>query len=483
MNLSNYFKTSSLDNCYIKTFSSNTSIKYGDGNVQILKPTNNNLELTLPSHFATGLFLLYNDSIYTIKIFIENDTNKYNIQPNYIYRLICDGLFWTIVESEEMADNEYQLYNSNVLSTRQNIFNTSLTNSLDIAYTKYNNEEYVIVAYSNGTYGNKGATRIGRLESGNVVWGNEFFFNSIDSDSIFVEVLSNSRIVVSYHDVMNGKGYAISAFLDEINLTIDFQDIATHTTEYSATDVTNVTMKKISDYVTLITFKDLDNNYGTAVSCATSATCTTVCSTKQVFNNDDTGHIGFGHITTGKTIIGYFDENSNTAYAVIANVMGSSVTFYNRFKFNYGGTEFIDISKIDESNATQFIIAYKNEFLSGKGCMLLGEIVNTNELSTQDYEHTVTDGEAEYFSLATIPSLSNKLTFAYKDVADAGYGKLFTFFVDGSNILNFNNKYTFNENEVANIPLINIDDNSFTNILIGHQEEGLVKYGMVSVIS
>jgi len=481
MNLSNYFK-SVLDKCFVKTFSSNTTFKYGDGNVQILIPTYDDLELSLPAHYDSRIIIIYNDSNHTIKTAMSGNVTFYDLLPYHIYRLIADGSKWTIVESEKMEDT-YHLYNSNVLSTRQNLFNTSLTNSLDIAYTKFNNNEYVIVVYSEGSSGNKGVARIGRFEAGNINWGNKFYFNAIDTDNIFVEVLSNSRIVVSYRDVTHGKGYAISAFLDETNLTIDFQDISTNTTEYSATDISNVTMKKISDYVTLITFKDLDNNYGTAITCATSSTCTTVCGSKKVFNTDDTGHIGFGHVASGKTIIGYFDINTNIAYVLLANIAGSSISFSDKYIFNRGLTEFIEISKIDELNDTQFIIAYKNNAIYGKGCILLGTIADTNELFTQDYEYVVTDGEAGYFSMATIPSLNNKLTFAYKDIADSGYGKLFTFFVDDSNILNFNNTYTFNENEVANIPMINIDDNLFTNILIGHQEESLVKYGMVSVIS
>ena len=204
----------------------------------------------------------------------------------------------------------------------------------------------------------------------------QFVGNRIFETSPVYDTNSN-KVVISYKNASNSKGYAIVGTVDNVANTMTFGS----PTKFETGNVSDP---------------------------------------RAVFDSSN-----------NKVVIAYSD-NGNSSYgtAVVGTVSGDSISFGTPVVFNSGSSE--QIAAVFDSNANKVVIAYKNGGNSQRGDCHVGNVSGTS-ISFGSRVTFNSSGTTNYISAVFNPD-NNKVVIAYRDDSASSYGKIINGTVSGTSI-------------------------------------------------
>ena len=263
-------------------------------------------------------------------------------------------------------------------------YNSSTSRYNNIAYDS--NAQKVVIAYRNDGNLNYGTAVVGTVSGTSITFGAPVVFNSATTNMTKGSIVfdSNSNKVV-----------------------IGFIDIGT-------------------------------SSYGTAVVGTVSGTSISFGS-KSLFLNSQTDDIAMTfNSDSNKVIIFYrYITSSNTGYASVGTVSGTSISFGSRVQFNSGTT--LETSAAFDSNSNKAVVFYRDNGNSEYGTARVGTVSGTS--ISFGSEVVFNTGTSNKMSSA-FDSNSNKIVLAYNDEPDGYKGKCIIGTVSGT-LISFGSPVVF----------------------------------------
>ena len=327
-------------------------------------------------------------------------------------------------------------------------FNTGATQGFAAAFDS--NTGKVVIAYTDGTDGQRGKARVGTVDPANnsislgsaVTWQD----SEVTGDQMSCVFDSNAnKVVIFYTDTNNPStddrtGTAIVGTVS--GTSISFGTKAAF--ESGNTQFITATFDSTNNKA-VVFYRDADNsNYGTAAVGTVSGTSISFGS-PVVFNSANTPFLGCSFDSNaGKILVVYKDVgNSNYGNSIVGTVSGTSISFGSEVTFlSANGGHY---ATIFDSSANKHVVLYDNPSDNNYGYARVGTISGTSvSYGTAAKFET---GQAEYM----------------QGVFDSNAGKVAIIFKDGSN----SNRPTFVSGTVSGT------DISFDTPVVMKDVEGL----------
>ena len=278
----------------------------------------------------------------------------------------------------------------------------------------------VVVAFSDGTDGQKGKAIVGTVNPSNnsISFGTEVVFQNseITGDQMDCVFDSNSnKIVIFYTDTNNPStndrtGTAIVGTVSGTSISFGTKTAF----ESGNTQFITATFDSTNNKVAVF-YRDADNsNYGTAAVGTVSGTGISFGS-PVVFNSANTPFLGSSFDSNaGKIVVVYKDVgNSNYGNAIVGTVSGTSISFGSEATFlaaNGGAYE-----TIFDSSANKHVVVYDNPGDNNYGYARVGTVSGTS------------------ISFGTAAKFETGVAELMRGVYDTGAGKVVIVYKDGSN--------------------------------------------------
>ena len=201
------------------------------------------------------------------------------------------------------------------------------------------NAQKVVIAYNDNANSGYGTAIVGTVSGTSISFGTEVVFdaNTITMPYKMVYDPDSQKVVIAYRNGGTTQGKAVVGTVS--GTSISFGSVATFTT--SDARGINMIYDTVNDRV-VVPYMDFSNsNYGTAAVGTVSGTSISF-GTPVVFQSENTssGAIGAAFDTSnGKTVFTYIRRSdSDSGYAIVGTVSGTSISFGTAVKFNDGET-------------------------------------------------------------------------------------------------------------------------------------------------
>ncbi len=244
------------------------------------------------------------------------------------------------------------------------VFNATNGSTSQIAATFDSNSNKVVLAYAEGSVGNKGTAVVGTVSGTSISFGTAVEFKNAEiSETGIAFDSSNNKVVIAYKDHGNSDyGTAIVG-------TVSGTDISfgTAVVYESANSLRNRVVFDSSNNKIVIGYRDGGNSsYGTAIVGTVSGTSISFGSAA-VFESgasiDDLS--GVFDTTNNKVVFAYRDEGTSPQYngnAVVGTVSGTSISFGTPVEFHAGSGGSIQATSTAFSpDAEKVLIAYSSD--------------------------------------------------------------------------------------------------------------------------
>ena len=244
------------------------------------------------------------------------------------------------------------------------VFNATNGSTSQIAATFDSNSNKVVLAYAEGSVGNKGTAVVGTVSGTSISFGTAAQFENAEiSETGIAFDSSNNKVVIAYKDHGN------SSYGTAIVGTVSGTDISfgTAVVYESANSLRNRVVFDSSNNKIVIGYRDGGNSsYGTAIVGTVSGTSISFGSAA-VFESgasiDDLS--GVFDTTNNKVVFAYRDEGTSPQYngnAVVGTVSGTSISFGTPVEFHEGsGGSIVATSTAFSPDAGQVFIAYSSD--------------------------------------------------------------------------------------------------------------------------
>ena len=244
------------------------------------------------------------------------------------------------------------------------VFNATNGSTSQIAATFDSNSNKVVLAYAEGSVGNKGTAVVGTVSGTSISFGTAVEFENAEiSETGIAFDSSNNKVVIAYKDHGN------SSYGTAVVGTVSGTDISfgTAVVYESANSLRNRVVFDSSNNKIVIGYRDGGNSsYGTAIVGTVSGTSISFGSAA-VFESgasiDDLS--GVFDTTNNKVVFAYRDEGTSPQYngnAVVGTVSGTSISFGTPVEFHEGsGGSIVATSTAFSPDAGQVFIAYSSD--------------------------------------------------------------------------------------------------------------------------
>ena len=255
---------------------------------------------------------------------------------------------------------------------------------------------------------------------------------------------STGKVVVAFSDGTDGqKGKAIVGTVDPSNNSISFgSEVVFQNSEITGDQMDCVFDSNANKVV--ICYTDTNNpstnsRTGTAIVGTVSGTSISF-GTKAAFESGKTKYIvATFDSNSNKVVVAYEDDdNSDYGTAAVGTISGTDISFGTPVVFDSQATEFHGISF--DSNANKVVIAYRDFGLSIEGRAVVGTVSGTSI----SFGSTVsfTPASADFFS-PVYDSVNDKTVIFYRDANNSDYGTAKVGTVSGTSI-SFGDAVVFN---------------------------------------
>jgi|DEB0MinimDraft_12_1074336.scaffolds.fasta_scaffold11280_3 hypothetical protein len=348
--------------------------------------------------------------------------------------------------------------------------------------TRYNNIAYdsnaqkVVIAYRNDGNSNYGTAIVGTVSGTSITFGTPVVFNSattnMASDSIVFDS-SNNKVVIGFRDDGNSlygtaivgtvSGTSISFGSESIFLNAQAEDIA------MAFDSNSNKVVIFYRYVGL-------SNTGYASVGTVSGTSISFGSRVE-FNNGETLETTSVFDSSNNKVVIFYRDNGNSEYgtARVGTVSGTSISFGSEVVFNTGTSNMM--SAAFDSNSNKIALAYNDEPDSYKGKCIIGTVSGTSISfgSPVVFESL----NAYFYNAVTFDSVYNKIVVAWMQNNGGTYtSKVAVGTISGTSI-SFDTPVTFLSGYSQNAT-ITYDSNSESAVIV-YLDNSNSGYGTASV--
>ena len=171
-------------------------------------------------------------------------------------------------------------------------------------------------------------------------------------------------------------------------------------------------------------------------------------------------------------VIAYMDgNNSNYGTAIVGTISGNSITFSSPSVFESAGVFNLSMA-FDNSNPSNFIIAYTDQGNSNYGTAIIGTISGT---SLSYGTAVVFNSGATSDSIGADYLVSNKFVVAYQDGGNSNYGTAIIGTVSGTNI-SFGSESVFESAATYGVK-VKKDPNATDIFVVAYLDNGNSNYG------
>ena len=293
--------------------------------------------------------------------------------------------------------------------------------------------------------------------------GTPVVFNAGNSTPDVVFDSTNNKVVVVYTDDGNsGYGTGIVGTVSGTSISFGSEVV------FNSGNTAQPKVAFVGGGKVVVTYRDSGNNqYGTAVVGTISGTSISFGSEvvfQSVYASMET--IAYDS-TNDKVVISYKNESNNSAYAIVGEVSGTSISFGSPTYF-HGNLYYIDNTFV---GGGKVVVAYRDTGNSNYGTARVGTVSGT---SISFGSESVFESSAIVRIDGVYDSINDKLILAYRDEGDSNKGKAVVGTVSGTSI-SFGTPVTYH-NDTTAFPGITFDPN-FGKVIIAYQDGGNNYYG------
>ena len=281
---------------------------------------------------------------------------------------------------------------------------------------------------------------------------------------------STGKVVIAFSDGTDGqKGKAIVGTVDAANNSISFGSEVTFQNSEITGDqmdcVFDSNANKVVIFYTDTNNPSTDDRTGTAIVGTVSGTSISF-GTKAAFESGNTKYIvATFDSNSNKVVVAYEDDdNSDYGTAAVGTISGTDISFGTPVVFDSQATEFHGISF--DSNANKVVIAYRDFGLSIEGRAVVGTVSGTSI----SFGSTVsfTSASADFFS-PVYDSANDKTVIFYRDANNSDHGTAKVGTVSGTSI-SFGDAVVFNAGNSQYIR--GVYDSNAGKILVLYKDDG-----------
>jgi len=330
------------------------------------------------------------------------------------------------------------------------VFNAATSSEVGMVYDS--DSQKIVIGYRDQGDSNIGKAIVGTVSGTSISFGSAAAFGAGNDEYITVVYDSDAqKIVVAYSDTTtDGKLNVGTVSGTSISFGSEVQF------ESGRANYVNAVFDPIQKRV-VIAYQDVGNSsHGTAVVTKTGYSATsggTIADGKPVIvNANGTVSTVSGSLTSAgspttfvsaeakfeaiafdssnnKVVVAYRnDAASNSGYAVVGTVSGTSISFGSPVLFNSGTTNEIGITF--DSNSNKVVIAYQDGGNSNSGTAIVGTVSGTSISFGSEATFNGSTNDTDI----TFDSNSNKVVVAYQDNTNSGYGTAKVGTVSGTSI-------------------------------------------------
>ena len=244
------------------------------------------------------------------------------------------------------------------------VFNSASTYVPSVALI---DSTHFVVSYQDGGNSSYGTSIIGTISGSTISFGSEYVFNSSSSLYCLTRLIDSTHFVVSYRDIGD------SSYGKSVIGTISNDDEIAFGSTYTFKSSTTFSMdsKIIDSTHFVICYRDFAFlGYGRSIIGTISNGNEIAFGSEYTFNSAATNYISVSKIDSSSFIISYADtDNSSYGTSIIGTISGSTISFGNKYVFNSGSTERINVTSLD---STHISIVYTDVGNSSYGTGIVG---------------------------------------------------------------------------------------------------------------
>ena len=355
----------------------------------------------------------------------------------YAIPITSDGSTFTVGSSTTITTNAYGTYNHTAA-----VFDPDTGNTIFAFADGDDSDKGKAAVFDTPATNLTSANYIG-ISQGDVVYdlasqavGDTSVFKSGSTTGFAADFdTSTGKVVVAFSDGTDGqKGKAVVGTVDAANNSISFGTAVT----FQNSEITGDQMDCIFDSnanKVVIFYTDTNNpatndRTGTAIVGTVSGTSISF-GTKAAFESGNTQYINATFDSSNnKLVVVYKDaDDSNQGKAAVGTISGTDISFGTPVVFESGNTTY-QVCTFD-SNSNKVVIAYKDGGNSDYGTSIVGTVSGTSI----SFGTAVVFESAHTTHVETIfDSSNNKVVIFYNDVGNSNYGTAIVGTVSGTSI-------------------------------------------------
>ena len=388
----------------------------------------------------------------------------------------------TVVIGTVTSGNAISFGTPVAVDTNQSDFQT-------IAFDSTNGK--VVVAYASYGDNQHGYANVGTISGTSISFGSAVeFANSTISDVSSTFDSSNGKIVIVYRNNGNSSyGTAIVGTVSGTSISFGTAVVFESATSRDMDATFDTTNNKI-----VVVYEDNGNsNYGTGIVGTVSGTSisfgspTTYTSARAQANN-----VVYDS-ANGKVVVSFGYDTSETGYAVVGTVSGTSISFGSIAQFNNAQSTYPRL--VYDSTAERVVIPYRDGGNSGYGTLVVGTVSGTSITFSSE---VVFESANSYYMVTAYDSNLGKTVISYTDDGNSlqGTGIVFQVGYTNNKLTSENyigmssgpaspavsgTKVTFESGNVGGEHIGMLYDPDVGRIVIAYQDESNSFYGQAVV--
>ena len=284
--------------------------------------------------------------------------------------------------------------------------NTSQAAFATVAFDSTNGK--VVVAYTSASDSANGYAKVGTISGTSISFGSavEFANSSIQDVSSTFDSSNNKIVIVYRNDGNSNYGTAIVGTVSGTSISFGTAVVF----ESATTRDIDATFDAANGKVVVVYEDNGNSNYGTGIVGTVSGTSisfgspTTYTSARAQANN-----VVYDS-ANGKVVVAFGYDTSETGYAVVGTVSGTSISFGSIVQFNNAQSTYPRL--MYDSAAEKVVIPYRDGGNSGYGTLIVGTVSGT---SISFGSETVFESANSYYCVSAYDSNLGKTVIAYTD--------------------------------------------------------------------
>ena len=343
-----------------------------------------------------------------------------------------------------------------------------------IAYDSTNSK--VVIAYTNGSDGQKGTSIVGTVSSTSISFGSAVVFDAgeITALDVAYDVVSGKSVIV--YQKGPGGNQGANAIVGTISGTgISFGTAVVYDSG-SGNENNTIVYHEAAEKVIVVYWDNSNSDRATALTGTVSGT-TISFENSVVLEQGASSHIAPTYDSTNKVVFVALKDGGNSNYGTgvvyqptyastnltAENYIGmsSGSASSNSVTQVVGGATVFESATADiisatfDSNSNKVVVSYQDEGNSGYGTSVVGTLSgNSISFGTP----VVFNSANSDFISSTFDSSNNKVVISFRDLGDGARGKAIVGTVSGTGI-SFGSEVDFNSTQVEDIS-ITFDSNS-----------------------